>query len=36
MYSYAYAPDVTIYQTSSGCRMKVEDEDETVLVKRIK
>jgi hypothetical protein len=35
-YSYAYRPDVTIYQTSSGCRMKVEDEEETILVKRIK
>jgi hypothetical protein len=35
-YSYAYHPDVTIYQVSSGCRMKVEDEDETILVKRIK
>jgi|SRR5260221_5092865 len=35
-YFYAYRPDVTIYQTSSGCRMKVEDESETVLVKRIR
>jgi hypothetical protein len=35
-YFYEYHPDVTIYQTSSGCRMKVEDEEETVLVKRIK
>ena len=35
-YFYAYRPDVTIYQTSSGCRMKVEDEDETILVRRIK
>jgi hypothetical protein len=35
-YSYAYRPDVTIYQTASGCRMKVEDEEETILVKRIK
>ena len=35
-YFYAYRPEVTIYQTSSGCRMKVEDETETVLVKRIK
>jgi putative transposase len=24
------------HQTSSGCRMKVEDEDETIIVKRIK
>lgn len=36
MYSYSYRPDVTIYQTSAGCRMKVEDEDETILVHRIK
>jgi len=35
-YFYAYRPDVTIYQTSAGCRMKVEDETETVLVKRVK
>ena len=36
MSSYSYMPDVTIYSTSSGCRMKVEDEDETILVKRIR
>ncbi|MGB9472357.1 MAG: hypothetical protein WBQ59_23640, partial [Candidatus Acidiferrum sp.] len=35
-YFYAYRPDVTIYQTDAGCRMKVEDETDTVLVKRIK
>ena len=35
-YFYAYRPDVTIYNTGAGCRMKVEDETETVLVKRIK
>ncbi len=35
-YFYAHRPEVTIYQTSAGCRMKVEDETETVLVKRIK
>jgi hypothetical protein len=35
-YFYAYRPEVTIYQTSAGCRMKVEDETDTVLVKRIK
>ncbi len=35
-YFYEYRPDVTIYQTSAGCRMKVEDETDTVLVKRIK
>ena len=36
MYSYSYSPDVTIYSTKSGCRMKIEDEDETILVKRLK
>jgi hypothetical protein len=35
-YSYAYRPEVTIYPVSGGCRMKVEDEDETILVRRIK
>jgi hypothetical protein len=35
-YFYAYRPDVTIYPTNTGCRMKVEDEEETVLAKRIK
>jgi hypothetical protein len=35
-YFYEYRPDVTIYQTNAGCRMKVEDEDDTVLVRRIK
>jgi hypothetical protein len=35
-YFYEYHPDVTIYQTQGGCRMKVEDEDETIIVKRIK
>jgi hypothetical protein len=35
-YFYAYRPEVTIYSTSAGCRMKVEDETDTVLVKRIK
>ncbi len=35
-YSYSYGPEVTIYQVRGGCRMKVEDEDETILVRRIK
>lgn len=35
-YFYEYHPDVTIYESSSGCRMKVEDEEETILVKRLK
>ncbi len=36
MYTYDYHPDVTIYATSSGCRMKVEGAEETILVRRIK
>jgi hypothetical protein len=35
-YDYEYRPDVTIYQTTAGCRMKVEDVEETILVRRIK
>jgi hypothetical protein len=35
-YNYDYNPEATIYETSAGCRMKVEGEEETVLVKRIK
>ena len=35
-YDYDYDPDVTIYQTTAGCRMKVEGEHDTILVKRIK
>lgn len=35
-YSYSYRPDITIYSTSAGCRMKVEDEEETILVRRIR
>ena len=35
-YFYDYHPDVTISSTSAGCRMKIEGEDETVIVKRIK
>jgi hypothetical protein len=36
MYSYSYMPEVTIYSTETGCKLKVEDETETILVKRIK
>jgi hypothetical protein len=35
-YSYSYHPDVTIYEVSAGCRLKVEGEEETILVKRLK
>lgn len=36
MYSYSYRPDVVIYRTSAGYRMKVEDEEETILVVRLR
>ena len=35
-YFYEYHPDVTIYQTRGGCRMKVKDAEEAIVVKRIK
>lgn len=35
-YSYSYSPNVTIYRVNAGCRMKVEDEDESILVRRLK
>ena len=35
-YSYSFRPDVTIYQSSAGCTLKVEDEDDTITVHRIK
>ena len=35
-YTYSYRPDVTIYSVVGGCRLKVEDEDDTILVKRLK
>jgi hypothetical protein len=35
-YTYSYQPEVTIYEVGGGCRMKVEDEEETIMVKRIK
>lgn len=35
-YEYAYRPSVTIYKTASCWKMKVEDVDDAVCVKRIK
>ena len=35
-YEYAFQPAVTIYKTAGGYKMKVEDMDETIYVKRIK
>lgn len=35
-YHYAYRPEVIIYPVRGGCRMKVEDLRETILVKRLK
>jgi hypothetical protein len=34
--SYSYSPIVTIYETSAGCRMMVEDEEDTILVNRVR
>lgn len=36
IYFYEYHPEVTIYDTTDGCQMKVDGEDETVVVRRIK
>lgn len=35
-HSRAYRPEVTIFQAAGGCKLKVQDADETILVKRIK
>src|SRR5665254_16637 len=35
-YHYAYSPDVTIYQSGSGYKMKVDGVDSTISVTRIK
>ncbi|HEY4842169.1 MAG TPA: hypothetical protein VIH78_09385 [Terriglobales bacterium] len=36
-YHYAYAPEVTIYPTTTGCAMRVsDDDDEAISVRRIK
>jgi hypothetical protein len=35
-YHYAYMPDVLIYQSNGGWRMKVEGVDEPVAVERLK
>jgi len=36
LYHYAYRPNVLIYRSSGGWKMKVEDEGEEVSVKRVK
>ncbi|MDB5223993.1 MAG: hypothetical protein JWN83_2660 [Chitinophagaceae bacterium] len=36
IYHYAYRPAVTIYQSKDGIKMKVEDVDEIIAVKKIK
>lgn len=36
IYEYAYMPEVLIYATSDGYKMRVEDVDETIYVTRIK
>jgi hypothetical protein len=35
-YHYAYMPEVLIYKTSGGYKMKVEGVDETIYVRRIR
>jgi len=35
-YEYAYRPSVTIYKTSQCWKMKVEDVEDTICVKRLK
>jgi hypothetical protein len=35
-YEYAYRPEVTIFNTSGGFKMKVEDMEDSIYVKRIK
>lgn len=35
-YHYAFMPEVVIYKTSGGYKMKVEDVEETIYVRRIK
>ncbi len=35
-YHYAYRPEVTIYPSGRGCKMKVEDVSDSILVKRLK
>jgi hypothetical protein len=35
-YEYAYNPEVTIYKTDGGYKMKVEGMDDTIYVRRIK
>lgn len=35
-YEYAYRPDVTIYKTAGCYKMKVEDMEDTICVKRIR
>jgi hypothetical protein len=36
MYHYAYRPSVTIYESKDGVKMKVEDVDEVISVKKLK
>lgn len=35
-YHYAYRPNVTIYESKDGIKMKVEDVDEVISVKQLK
>lgn len=35
-YEYAFQPEVTIYKTAAGYKMKVEGMDDEILVRRVK
>ena len=35
-YEYAFQPEVTIYKTAGGYKMKVEGMDDTIYVRRLK
>jgi len=35
-YHYAYRPEIIIFPSAGGCKMKVEDVDESVSVRRLK
>lgn len=35
-YHYAYRPEVLIYSTNGGCKLKVDGVDDSIFVKRLK
>jgi len=36
MYHYAYRPEVMIFPSSGGCKMKIEGVSDSILVKRLR